>query len=253
MLKACVNALVLCSALAGISQADGPVFELRTYTCEPGKLEALHTRFRNHTMRIFEKHGIRNVGYWVPTEAPLSETTLVYLLEHKSQEAASASWDAFRNDPEWKQVAEESRQKDGKILAKAPEAVYLTLADFSPKVESISAETVFELRTYVTNEGKLTDLHNRFRDHTLKLFEKHGMTNLWYFTPQDEAASKNTLVYLLAHKNQEAAAESWKGFLGDPDWQAAYKASEANGPILSKRPDSMFLKLTEYSPTRQGK
>jgi hypothetical protein len=99
------------------AQAADRVFELRTYTTLPGRLDALHTRFADHTVRLFEKHGMTNIGYFTPQDAPLAENTLVYLLAHDSREAADASWAAFMEDPEWQTAAEES-QRDGKILEK---------------------------------------------------------------------------------------------------------------------------------------
>ncbi|MCA9079175.1 MAG: NIPSNAP family protein [Planctomycetaceae bacterium] len=242
--------LLVSVAVSPVMAADEvPVYELRVYTCEAGKLDALHARFREHTMRIFEKHGMTNVGYWTPTDGPEATTTLVYLLRHASADAAAKSWDAFRNDPEWKQVAQQSKEQHGKILAKAPESQYLTLTEFSPAVGTLPVDAVFELRTYTTEENRLAALHKRFHDHTIELFKRHGMTNLWYFTPQDEARREQTLVYFLAHTNREAAQASWKAFLADPEWQAAAKASEQDGKILAKRPDAMFLKLTDYSPS----
>lgn len=106
------------------------VFELRTYTAAEGKHDALLTRFRDHTMRIFEKHGMHNVGYWIPQDAPESGNTLIYLLSHASRDAADASWQAFMEDPEWQAVAEES-QRDGRLIT-GLERVYLDPADFSP-------------------------------------------------------------------------------------------------------------------------
>jgi hypothetical protein len=106
------------------------VFELRTYTAPEGKLSDLHARFRDHTMRIFQKHGMTNVGYWKPMDAPLSDNTLIYLLAHPSREAAKASWGAFVGDPEWKKVASEP-QFNGKIVAKV-ESVFLEPTDYSP-------------------------------------------------------------------------------------------------------------------------
>jgi len=119
------------SALAA-SEDSQPVqvFELRTYTAADGKHDALLTRFRDHTMRIFEKHGMQNVGYWIPQDAPDSENTLIYLLAHPSRDAADASWKAFLEDPEWQAVAEES-QRDGRLIS-GLERVYLDPADFSP-------------------------------------------------------------------------------------------------------------------------
>ena len=112
------------------AQAPARVFELRTYTAPDGKLGELHTRFRNHTLRIFEKHGMTNVIYLSPMDAPASQNQLVYLLAHKSRDAAKASWDAFRNDPEWKKVASESHV-NGPITSKV-ESVFLTTTDYSP-------------------------------------------------------------------------------------------------------------------------
>ena len=89
------------------AQSPSRIFELRTYTAPEGKLPNLNARFREHTMRIFEKHGMANVGYWTPQDAPASQNTLVYILAHRDREAAAKSWQAFRDDPEWKKVSEE--------------------------------------------------------------------------------------------------------------------------------------------------
>lgn len=108
---------------------DGKVFELRTYTAVEGRLDALLARFRNHTIKLFEKHGMKNVGYWVPTDSVKSKNTLVYLLEHKSMEAATKSWDAFRKDPDWIKAQTES-EANGKIVEKT-ESVFMKATDFS--------------------------------------------------------------------------------------------------------------------------
>jgi hypothetical protein len=106
---------------------------------------------------------------------------------------------------------------------------------------------VFELRTYYASPGKLAALEGRFRDHTCKLFEKHGMTNIGYWTPQEQGAEPR-LIYILAHKSREAAAASWKAFQADPDWQAARKASEVDGSLLARKPEAVFMDPTDYSP-----
>ena len=114
------------------AQASGRVFEMRTYTAvDAEKLAALHARFKNHTLRLFEKHGMQNIGYWKPMDAPLSGTTMIYIVAHKSREAAKQSWSAFLKDPEWTKVSAES-EANGRILAKAPESVYLEATDYSP-------------------------------------------------------------------------------------------------------------------------
>jgi hypothetical protein len=114
------------------AQAGGRVFELRTYTANDAqKLAALHTRFGDHTLRIFERHGMQNIGYWRPMDAPLSENTMIYIIAHKSREAAKESWSAFGKDPEWQKVSKES-EANGRILAKAPDSVFLQATDYSP-------------------------------------------------------------------------------------------------------------------------
>lgn len=106
------------------------VFEIRTYTTHPGRLDALNARFRDHTTRIFEKHGMTNVGYWVPLDEPKSQNTLIYVLAHESREAADKSWDAFRNDPEWKKAQADS-EADGKIVEKV-DRIFVAPTDYSP-------------------------------------------------------------------------------------------------------------------------
>jgi hypothetical protein len=112
------------------AQNAGRVFELRTYTAPDGKLPELQARFRNHTMRIFERHGMKNVGYWVPQDAPAKDNTLIYVISHESREAAKKSWAAFGGDPEWQKVAKES-QINGKIVAGIT-SVYMDATDYSP-------------------------------------------------------------------------------------------------------------------------
>jgi len=129
-LKNSLAAVVLLVALLVTSHAYSDVYELRTYTTNDGKLEALNARFRNHTVKLFKKHGIESVGYWVPTDEPRSKNTLIYVIKHKNRDAAQASWKAFLADPEWKKVAKES-QKDGRILAKKPESVFMEATDYS--------------------------------------------------------------------------------------------------------------------------
>jgi hypothetical protein len=112
------------------AQEHGRVFELRTYTCYEGKLPGLLARFRDHTMGIFEKHGITNIAYWVPQDAPASQNTLIYIVAHPSREAAKKNWDEFRNDPEWQKVQKDS-EANGKIVSKV-ESVFMDPTAFSP-------------------------------------------------------------------------------------------------------------------------
>jgi hypothetical protein len=116
-------------------------------------------------------------------------------------------------------------------------------------VQAQSANRVFELRTYTAPDGKLNDLHARFRNHTLKLFAKHGITNVGYFKPLDAPLSQNTMVYLLAYPSRDAAKQSWDAFRKDADWVKARAESEAKGPIVSNV-QSVFLEPADYSPMK---
>jgi hypothetical protein len=109
--------------------ADARVFELRTYHAHPGKMAALHARFRDHTCKLFEKHGMTCVGFWSPIDPKQSEEVLVYLLAYPSKEAADKAWEAFRNDPDWKKAKAES-EKDGPLVQKV-ESVFLSPTDYS--------------------------------------------------------------------------------------------------------------------------
>src|SRR6266852_1302616 len=120
--------LLLAVLLVGVAAAQNRVYELRTYTCNEGKLEALKARFRDHTIEIFNRHGMESIGYWVPQDPEKSKTTLIYILAHPSREAAAKNWKEFGADPEWKKVQADS-EVNGKILAKAPESVFMDPAD----------------------------------------------------------------------------------------------------------------------------
>jgi hypothetical protein len=115
--------------LASSARAADRVFELRTYTTFDGKLDALKARFRDHTIAIFNRHGMTSIGYWVPTDPEKSKNTLIYIIAHPSIEEAKKNWKEFGSDPEWKKVSADS-EKDGKIVSHV-ESVYMTPADFS--------------------------------------------------------------------------------------------------------------------------
>lgn len=251
-----LTAAALATALATATRAaEGPVYELRIYTTHEGKLPDLLRRFRDHTCKLFEKHGMTNIGYWVPIEkADGADNTLIYLLSHKNREAARESWKAFGGDPDWKAAARAS-EANGKILAKI-QSIYLATTDYSPplRLGAGTAPRVFEMRTYHTPEGRLDDLHARFRNHTMALFARHGMTHVLYFTPTDTAqGSANTLIYFLAHASKEAGLKSFAGFRGDPAWISAKTESEKNGPLTLPGKEgvkSVYLTATDFSPIR---
>lgn len=128
-------AALLCLVSVLVAQpaapADGRVFEMRTYTTAPGKLDTLNARFRDHTLALFEKHGMEVVGFWEPTDKDAGAgEKLVYILAHRSRAAAAASWKAFVADPDWVKAKSDS-EKGGPVLTKI-ESVFLTAADYSP-------------------------------------------------------------------------------------------------------------------------
>lgn len=241
-------ALLTLGAAGFGASPDTRLYELRTYYAAPGKLDDLNARFRNHTLKLFEKHGIVNIGYWTPVENP--ERKLVYLISFPSLEARNASFSAFGKDPAWQAVVKES-EANGRLVTKV-DSLFLKATDFSPAIEAAkgSEDRCFELRTYKASEGNLPNLLARFRDHTVSLFAKHGMTSFGYWTPLEaKQGAENTLVYILAHKDRAAAAASFAAFRADPAWQEAKKASEAKGSLTTKV-ESLFLAPTDYSPTR---
>jgi len=240
------------TGFAAVRAADTRCYELGTYYAAPGKLDALNARFRNHTMQIFEKHGMKNIGYWMPIDN--SDNKLIYVLEHASRETADKAWKEFGADAEWQQVAKES-EANGRLVTKV-ERRFMTATDYSPEIKPAKSgeARVFELRTYTATPDHLENLNTRFREHTCKLFEKHGLANVayWNLLPNEKGAD-NTLIYILAHKSKEASGASWKAFREDPVWVAAKKASEekAGGSLtVQDGVKSVFMTPTDYSPTK---
>lgn len=224
---------------------------MRVYYATEGKLDALHARFRDHTCNLFEKHGIQNIGYWVPMDN--SERKLVYVLAFPDRESREQSWKAFLADPDW-QTAYKASEVDGRLVSKV-QSYLLQATDYSPAIgPEIVEGRIFELRTYTSTEGNLSALHSRFRDHTCALFEKHGMTNVAYWSPiEGSKGADDTLVYFLAHKSREAAKASFDAFRQDPDWTVARQASEQRAGGSLTTPNgvvSEFLTATDYSPLR---
>jgi len=223
-------------------KVDNRCFELRVYYTYPGRLDALLNRFQNHTTKIFEKHGMTNIGYWVPVAG---DNLLYYILAYPDKAARDKSWAAFSADPEWKQVQSKS-EESGKIVDSVA-SVFMNVSDIMPKIRAGSGKgRVFELRTYTCLPGRLPNLITRFKDHTTKLFEKHGMENIVYFTTIEKDTTQPKLVYLLAHKSEADAKKSWDAFRGDPVWIQARDASEKDGKIVEKV-ESVFMTPTSFS------
>ena len=234
-----------CLGRAYAAEPDTRCYELRIYYAAPGKLDALEARFRDHTCKLFEKHGFTNIGYWAPLDN--AENKLIYVISSPSREAHDKAWKEFGADPEWKKVVQET-EANGKLVTRI-DSIHLKATDFSPLITPSVQEPgrLFELRTYTAAAGKMDALLARFRDYTLALFTKHGMTHIGYWTRTDEGT--NQLVYILAHKSKEAAEESWKAFRADPAWTEAKRASELNGS-LTEKVESVLMSPVDFSPIK---
>ncbi len=224
------------------------LFELRVYYAAPDKLEALNARFRDHTTKLFEKHGITNIGYWVPADNKQSQ--LIYFLAFPNKAEQEKSWKAFADDPEWK-AAYQASEVNGKLVAKVESHFYVA-TDYSPRVKPATRknERLFELRTYTSTAGNMDDLNARFRNHTIKIFKRYGVDVLGFWVPSDKAKDgENTLVYLIAHKSEAKRLELAEKFPKDPEWLKVKEESERNGKLVEKV-ESILLKPVDYSPMK---
>jgi len=250
LLAAALAAINPSAVLAGEKEAR--LYEMRIYYAAPGKLDALNARFRDHTVKLFEKHGMTNIGYWVPIDN--KENKLVYVLSFPDKAARDKSFKAFGGDPAW-QKAYKASETEGKLVNKI-QSIFMTETEYSPKPKPSvgKGEGVFELRTYTTTPKNLGNLNARFRDHTLKLFDKHGMENIAYWNlTKGQKGADNTLIYILGHKSVDAAKASFDTFRNDPAWKEARVASEekAGGSLTAKDGvKSEFMRATDYSPIR---
>ena len=185
---------------------DGPLYELRIYHANEGRFQHLIKRFRENTDRIFKKHGLKSLGYWIPTEGSAkNKRRFIYLLEHPSRYAAYRNWTNFLNDKEWEKVMDKPEFQG--LLSEKPTNFFLTPNNYSARARNNIAKAggIFELRTYVANPGKLTSLNIRFSKHTTRLFNKHGIKNLGYWTPFDQPDREDTLMYLIHHADRKQA------------------------------------------------
>ncbi len=236
--------LLLITLLLNVSMtnfAQNYTYEMRTYTAQPGKLQALLNRFETQTMALIEKHGIQNIGYWVPINN--TKNQLIYIVKHKEGSDIAKTWAKFGADPTWKKIVKET-EKNGRLVESVV-SNFMTLTDYSPNNLTNKGNRVFELRKYKASPFNLGLLDARFRNHTLALFEKHGMENIIYFHTQEPTES---LWYLICHSSEAAAKASFGAFGKDTAWVEAKTASEklAKGSITATI-TSEFLLPTSFS------
>ena len=191
------------------------------------------------------------VGYWLPPDGtPRQRRKFVYILKHSSRYAAYKSWTAFSSDREWEAVLDQPEFRG--LLSERPTSIFMMANNYSAEVRDPieKAGGTFELRTYTAAKGKLVSLNARFRNHTTGLFKKHGIGNIGYWTPFDRPESTNTLIHLLHHSSREQADKNWRTFGSDPAWLKIARESQRKGKLLSKNPERLFLKPTDFSPLK---
>ena len=245
MKKLLIICALLFSQLSFAKKTDQRYFELRVYYCNPGKLDALIDRFRDHAVPLFKKYGIDGLGFWVPTTNP--DNAFYYLMAYPNKEARDASWKEFGDNPQWKEAAKKS-EENGKLIARST-IYFLKATDYSPKIRPSkeAGMRTFEMRIYTALPEKLQNLQNRFSDHTMKIFRDNGMQNVAYFkTIEKDPAVQPKLLYFLAHENEAAGRLSWQNFRKDANWIKASTASEVNGKLVEKV-ESVYMKPAVFS------
>jgi hypothetical protein len=259
----CLVAVAACSLASPLAaqeaeaKSGGKLYELRFYVTNPGKLPDLHARFRDHTMKLFEKHGMENIIYWTVSEGAKDDgdkaaNMLVYVIAHKDEASKDASWAGFINDPEWTAVAKKS-EENGKILAERPRAIFMRETDFSAPDAPANADSgvparLWELRQYNDGAERVPHTVDRFGSGEAEIFTKNGMETVKFWTATDNSA----FIYLLAHKDKAASDVSWAGFKAEfADFMKAYKASHPDVPKGSGNGHEVrFLVPTDYSPRK---
>ena len=229
----------------------GPLYELRIYEASEGRHRDLIKRFREHTDGLFKKHGMEPMGYWIPTDGSYKQKRkFVYVLQHPSRYAAYQNWIKFSTDAEWEAVLDRPEYKG--LLSERPVSIFMTENEYSAGIADTidQAGGVYELRTYVTNSGKLPLLNRRFKQHTTRLFNQHGIKNVGYWTPYDQPEAGDHLIYLIQHASREQADENWGAFQQDPIWKKVARESQAEGKFLAERPARLYLRALDFSPLR---
>jgi len=255
---------------------DTRLYELMVYSSSEGKQSEVVSLIATSGVKYMVMHQIRLEAAWIPVDP--KDDRVITLVSHQNKSASDASWTAFQKDSGWQSELEKS-SKNGRAV-KSIERVFLTTNDYGPTFQqSQVGNRVFELRTYAATLGNLPALNDRFRNHTLQLFSKHGMTNIVYWlvspeVPTDIAkvvetlsspgtpaaavdpkstATDSTLVYIIAHTSPDSAKASFDSFRQDPDWTKARNDSEAAaGGTLTVKDGvkSLFLNALDFSPLK---
>ncbi|MBI1359417.1 MAG: NIPSNAP family protein [Alphaproteobacteria bacterium] len=253
LLSACTTTDTV-ETVAAPKAPDIGLYELRIYAAADGKMDALNARVRDHEIPLFRKHGMTPIAFFTPVVEPgkPADNRLFYIMGYKDRAARDAAWMDFAKDQEWAKAYRAS-QADGALTTSIATTLYTPTA-YSPKLNLAPAKSprIFEVRTYHANPGKLEYLHERFRDHTLDIFAKHGMTSVLYWRPEPgQAGMEDRMTYLLAFPSVAARNEDWKAFSSDSEWVRVAADSNKDGPLLTQNGVvSVLLKPTAYSPLK---
>ena len=221
------------------------IHELRIYETAPGGLAPLNERFANLTVRLFEKHGIRSFGYW--TEEIGDSNRLVYIVGYDDLWQREQAWESFRQDPEWQETMRGAAQQGAPPVNRVINTL-LKPTPYSPTEPKGGNGMVYELRKYDVAPGHLPALHDRFANVTTRIFEKHGIHNIGYWT--EEVGVSNRLDYMVAYESLGTREKTRASFAQDPEWQeAAQKSQEAGRPVVTQITNTI-LQPTAYSPLR---
>ncbi len=235
-----------------VASHSAAAYEWHMLVAAPGQLDAVHARLRDGVLPALGSHGLRCVGVFTP--AGENPDGVVHLVVAGGREGNDPSrGNLLANDAEWQALLAGSDRKPALATQRSMQRLQMTAWSPRPDAGQQTTPRVFELRTYTCPDAaKREALLRRFESHTMKLFAKHGMTNVIYWTPDGGPDADTKLVYLLAHDSTTAAKESFAAFREDPDWIAAKTASEtvAGGSLTTKEKGvvSEFLSPAAYSP-----
>lgn len=220
-------------------------FEIRKYYAHEGKLDELIARFENHTTAIFERMGMENIAYFLPTVN--EDNSLTYILGYPDKPSRDRMWEKFVNDPTWQEAYRKSTENGA--LVKTIDETFMVLAPGLNELPKALPSSVIQMRTYTCFDDKLFDLQRRFKDHTQALFEKQDFRNYLYWVTEEEAGEQAKLVYLLGHRDQGTFDFAFQNFIKDPEWIKAKDASEVNGKLVEKV-DAVMFKTLPFSPLK---
>ena len=215
-------------------------YELRTYFAAPGKMPAL-IRHMEVAAGIFPKHGLNALGYWIDEVGTSNQITYMWMYE--SEAARHKSLASFRADFDWRSHSAEEEKQHGMIVERT-HSVLMQATPYSPQPKPFGK--LLELRVYDVVPGKMQALNDRFANHTMGIFNQHGVHSIGYWT--EVFGTSNRLVYMLAYESLAAREKNWGGFLVDKNWQRIRAETELAGPIVSKI-HNRLLRPTAYSPT----